>query len=98
VGVTKEMTGDPKDGHQHDAGARFVPVAGSFGTAAVIPGPMTAGPPQPEPEERWTLAPIRRAEPPIPASDDPDPEGVPVEPVRATVKRHATGGGERDRS
>jgi hypothetical protein len=68
--MTREMTGDPRDGDQHHAGARFVPVAGSFGTAAVIPGPITAGPPQPEPEERWTLAPIHRPEPTIPADDD----------------------------
>ncbi len=28
-----------------------------YGAGFVIPGPWTAGPPRPEPEERWTLAP-----------------------------------------
>jgi hypothetical protein len=73
--MTRERTGDPKDGDQHDGGARFVPVAGSFGTAAVIPEPITAGPPQPEPEERWTLAPGHRPAAPGSTVDEPV-EGV----------------------
>jgi len=36
-------------------GPFIVPDASGLG--AVIPGPLTAGPPQPEPEERWTLGP-----------------------------------------
>jgi hypothetical protein len=96
--VTKEKTGDPRDGEQHDGGARFMPVGCGFGeSAVVVPAPMTCGRPQPEPEERWTLAPVRRKEPPAGAHDEPAPESAPVEPVRATVTRSTAGGGEPDR-
>jgi hypothetical protein len=80
MGVTREKTGDPKDHEQHTGGARFIPVTGSYGTAAVIPGPMTPGPPQPEPEERWTLAPGRHAERPSGSQEDKDLTDVLVEP------------------
>ncbi len=94
--MDKEKTGDPKDGEQHDSGPRY----GFLGptTTSFVPRPMTSGPPQPEPEERWTLAPVRRTEPPAGAGDEPAPEGAPVEPVNARVTRPAAGGGEPDRT
>ena len=97
--MANKKTGDPRDGEQHDGGARFMPVGCGFGeTAVVVPAPMTCGRPQPEPEERWTLAPGRRTEPTAGSDDEPAAEGVPVEPVRATVTRRAAGGGEPDRA
>ena len=93
--VAGKKTGDPKDGAQHVGGGRFVPVA-LHGIGAVLPGPLTAGPPKPEPEERWTLGPGRRPEPPAGPDVDPAVEGVPVEPVRAKVSRPAGDGGEAD--
>lgn len=62
--MADKRTGDPKDGAEHVGGGRFVPVAGVYGTEVMLPGPITPGPPKPEPEERWTLAPGHRAEPP----------------------------------
>lgn len=80
--MTQKKTGDPKDREQHGGSARFVPVAAAYGTMAIVPGPITSGPPQPEPEERWTLAPVRRPEPPAGPDGDGVAEGVPVEPAR----------------
>lgn len=83
--MAQKKTTDPKDGEQHVGGRRFVPVAGAYGTEAVLPGPLTAGRPKPEPEERWTLAPGHHHEPAADASDDAAAEPAPVEPVRGTM-------------
>jgi hypothetical protein len=81
--VTKEKTGDPRDGEQHEGGARFMPVGCGFGeTAVVVPAPMTCGRPQPEPEERWTLAPGHRPAAPGSTVDEPV-EGVVANPEPA---------------
>ncbi len=87
--MTKGKTGDPGDHEQHAGGARLVPVAGTYGTEVVVPGPLTAGRPQPEPEERWTLAPGHASDPLDDVDDDAATEGVPVEPVRAKVSSSA---------
>jgi hypothetical protein len=70
--MTDKKTGDPKDDDRPAGRRRFVPVTGTYGTEVVVPGPLTAGPPRPEPEERWTLAPVRDASL-ARASDDPGP-------------------------
>lgn len=93
--MSNQKTGDPRDGEQHDGRARFAfsgPTTGAF-----VPGPVTSGLPQPEPEERWTLAPICRTESASRAHDEPATEGVPVVPVHPSVTR-AAGGGEQDRA
>jgi hypothetical protein len=95
--MAEKKTGDPKDGEQHVGGARFMPVAAPLShIAIVVPGPLTAGRPKPEPEERWTLGPGRRPEPPGGPDVDPAVESAPVEPVRARVSRPAGEGGEAD--
>jgi hypothetical protein len=72
-----DKSGDPTASERHVGGARFVPVSGTFGTEAIIPGPMTAGPPKPEPEdEHWTLPPVRAHDLPAassPVEDDAEP-------------------------
>jgi len=93
--MAERKTGDPKDGQQHVGGRRFVPVA-LHGIGVVLPGPLTAGRPKPEPEERWTLGPGRRPEPPAGPDVDPEAEGVPLEPVRPRVSRPAGDEGEAD--
>jgi hypothetical protein len=74
---------DPTASEQHVGGARFIPVSGAFGTEAIIPGPMTAGRPKPEPEdERWTLAPVRPHDLPAvssPVEDDAEPRPIEVD-------------------
>jgi hypothetical protein len=97
--MANKKTGDPRDGAQHDGGARFMPVGCGFGeTAVVVPAPLTCGRPQPEPEERWTLAPVRRTEPTAGSDDEPAAEGAPVELVHPKVTRAAAGGSEPDRA
>jgi hypothetical protein len=97
--VTDKKTGDPKDGEQHVGGRRFMPIAAPLSRIAIIvPGPLTAGPPKPEPEQRWTLGPGRRPEPPVEPGVDRAVEGVPLEPVRAKVARPAATEGEADPS
>jgi hypothetical protein len=86
--MAEKKTGDPKDETEHVGGRRFVPVHGMYGVAAVMPGPVTAGTPRPEPEERWTLAPGRRHEPGTGADEEPV-ASVPVEPVKGMVARPA---------
>lgn len=54
------------------------------GTILAVPHALTSGPPQAEPEERWTLGPGRKP----PAGDAPPPDdeavaAVPVAPVNA---------------
>jgi hypothetical protein len=93
--MAKAKTGDPKDGEPHSGGARFMPVGAGYGTEAIVPGPMTAGPPRPEPEERWTLAPVRRPGPPAGEDDDAAAEAAPVERVPAAAR--TAEGGEPDR-
>lgn len=84
--MAEKRTGDPKDGTQQVGGGRFVPVAGAYGTEVVVPGPLTAGRPKPEPDERWTLAPGHRRRP-APDADEAPAEPAPVEPVEGTVTR-----------
>jgi hypothetical protein len=86
--MTREKTGDPKDREQQAGGATFVPVAATFGTMAIVPGPLTAGPPQPEPEERWTLAPGHHPAAAGPPTDQPD-EGVDDDPDATEPGRDA---------
>lgn len=83
--MAEKRTGDPKDGAEHVGGRRVMPVTGAYGTAAVLPGPVTPGRPKPEPEdERWTLAPgVRRAKPPGDAAGD---EAAPTEPVHGLAR------------
>jgi hypothetical protein len=88
--MAEKKTGDPKDGTQQVGGGRFVPVAGAYGTEVVVPGPLTAGRPKPEPEERWTLAPGHQ--PGAPADEEGEAPAEPalvepVEPVKGTVSR-----------
>ncbi len=90
-----EKTGDPKDGNEHVGGGRFVPVTGAYGAEVVLPGPMTPGRPKPEPDERWTLAHVRRPEG---ESDDEAPVEAPVEPVRGRVGRPGEEPSEPDRA
>ena len=47
-----------------------------YGAGFVIPGPLTAGPPRPEPEERWTLGPGRKRAEALPIEAQ-----APIEPV-----------------
>lgn len=61
----------------------FLSPSGS--ATGVMPHPLDCGPPQPEPEERWTLGPRR---PEGSATDDPGPR-VEVEPVRGGRVRSA---------
>lgn len=72
-----EESEDPTASEQHVGGARFIPVSCIFGTEVIIPGPMTAGRPRPEPEEEhWTLAPVRAHDLPAvscPVEDDAEP-------------------------
>lgn len=77
--MAEKRTGDPRDEAQHVGGRRFVPVHGVYGTAVIVPGPLTAGPPKPEPEERWTLAPGRHED--APTEGDAPPDAGPGEPV-----------------
>jgi hypothetical protein len=49
--MADKETGDPKDDARDVGGGRFVPVALN-GIGVVLPGPLTAGRPRPEPEER----------------------------------------------
>jgi len=86
--MMNQKTGDPRDGEQHDGGARFMPVGCGFGeSAVVVPAPMTCGRPQPEPEERWTLAPGRHAERPSGSEEDKDVTDVLVEPRQPASPR-----------
>jgi len=97
--MAEKKTGDPKDGPPHVGGARFLPIAAPRShVAIVVPGPLTAGPPQPEPEERWTLAPGHRPERPAGEDGDAPATSAPVEPVRAKVTRPAPEASEPDRS
>jgi hypothetical protein len=90
VPMAQKKTGDPRDGEQHVGGARFMPIAAPLSSVAiVVPGPLTAGRPKPEPEERWTLAPGRRHESPADADGEAPADPAPVEPVRGTVSRPA---------
>ena len=74
-----EKTGDPTDQEWHASGARFVPVSGVFGTEAIVPGPMTAGRPRPEPEaEHWKVAPS--GGPDLPVASTPGPGEADAEP------------------
>ena len=91
----EKRTGDPKDREKHVGSARFIPVAGTFGTEVLIPGPLTAGRPKPEPEERWTLAPSRRDDSAA-SADDPAAEPAPVEPVKGKVARPPAENGKPD--
>jgi hypothetical protein len=91
-----EKTGDPKDGEEHAGGGRFVPVTGTYGTEVVLPGPLTAGPPQPEPAERWTLAPGHRTA--DEAGRDDALVAAPVEPVGGPPERPAEEPSEPDRT
>jgi hypothetical protein len=94
--MAEKKTGDPKDGAEHVGGARFIPIAAPRSQVAiVIPGPLTAGRPKPEPEdERWTLAPgVRRAKPPADAAGD---EAAPTEPVHGRVRPAGEANGEPD--
>ena len=69
------------EGSPNLIGPFMVPDPQGFGV--VIPGPLTSGPPQPEPEERWTLAPghasvpVKAPEPDADALSEPpgDPSG-----------------------
>jgi hypothetical protein len=61
----------------------FLSPSGS--ATGVMPHPLDCGPPQPEPEERWTLGP---RPPERAATDDPGP-AVEVERVRAGRVRTA---------
>jgi hypothetical protein len=95
--MTEKRSGDPTSGRQEDddrktaarkvGAARFVPMAAGFQTAVVVPGALGSGPPQPEPEERWTLAPGRHDRPTPDADEDveaaprgPWPDGPPADP------------------
>jgi hypothetical protein len=51
-------------------------VGDPYGAGFAIPGPLTAGRPKPEPDERWTLGPGHADEP----TDDPAAP-APPEPV-----------------
>jgi hypothetical protein len=95
--MAHKKTGDPKDEEQPVGGARFVPVTGTYGTEVVVPRPLTAGRPKPEPEERWTLAPGHRSDAPTDESDEAPAESAPVEPVKGTVTGPAPDGGEPER-
>jgi hypothetical protein len=83
--MTAKKTGDPKDAPNAASGARFVPVTGTYGTEVIVPGPLTAGRPKPEPEERWTLGPGRHPEP----DDEPGSEApaLPSEPLEPRTPR-----------
>lgn len=94
--MAEKKTGDPKDGRKHVGGGRFVPVAGVYGTSVVVPGPLTAGRPKPEPDERWTLAPGHRHGSAPEAGGEAPAEPVPVEPVRGTVSRPTAENSEPD--
>lgn len=100
--MAEKKTGDPKDGAQHVGGGRFVPVA-LHGIGVVLPGPLTAGPPKPEPEEGWTLGPGHRPAAATgpddggPVEDRPPAEDLPVERVRPRVARPRPEPGEGDR-
>ena len=96
--MAEKKTGDPKDDEQPAGGARFVPVAAMYGVQTTVPAPLTAGPPQPEPEERWTLAPGHVPERPAGEDDDAPAKSAPVEPVRAKVTRPAPEDSAPDRS
>jgi hypothetical protein len=54
--MREQKDGDPKDAAEHPGGTRIVP---GHGMGFAVPGPITAGAPKPEPEERWTLGPAR---------------------------------------
>ena len=82
--MTRDRTSDPEGRSRHAAGARFVPVAGLYGTEAIVPAPLDSGPPRPEPEERWTLGVAQHLERPPEdgadgdrAADDPQVTGIP---------------------
>lgn len=94
--MAEKKTGDPKDDAQHVGGGRFVPVA-LHGIGVVLPGPLSAGRPKPEPEERWTLGPGRHHEP-APEADETPAEPAPLEPVKGTVSRPAGQEGDADPS
>ena len=97
-GVAEKKTGAPRDGEQHVGGARFMPIAAPISRIAIIvPGPLTAGRPKPEPEERWTLAPGHHHEPATEADEAPV-EPAPVEPVKGTVARPAAEEPKADRA
>ena len=90
VTMAEKKTGDPRDGEQHVGGAQFVPIAAPISHIAIIvPGPLTAGRPKPEPEERWTLAPGHHHGPATDANGEAPAEAAPVEPVRGMVTRPA---------
>lgn len=78
--MARNTTGDPKDRDQHAGGARFVPVAAGYGTEAIVPAPLNSGPPQPEPDERWTLGLGRHSGRPPQADTGGDLAVVPAEP------------------
>lgn len=59
--MDRKRIGDPKDGAKPAGERRFVP---GHGMGFLVPSPITAGRPKPEPEDRWTLGPGRREEPP----------------------------------
>ena len=47
-----------RDEEQPKEGSRLIgPFMAPYGIGVISPGPMTVGPPQPEPEEGWTLGP-----------------------------------------
>ncbi len=76
-----------------------MPIAAPISRIAIIvPGPLTAGRPKPEPEERWTLAPGHHHEPAADASDEAPAEPAPVEPVKGTVSRPAAEDPRADRA
>lgn len=91
--MSRSQKGDPKDREEHTAGGHFVPVTAGWGTEVVVPGPLTPGRPKPEPEERWTLAPVRRPDAPA-AEDGTAAEGMKGDPVEPIPPGPGAGGGE----
>jgi hypothetical protein len=81
--------------HSNDRPRSLIgPFLSPSGAGMLMPRALDSGPPQPEPEERWTLGPQR---PPVPAPvAEPDYE-APVKRVAASVHPAGDRQGDEDR-
>lgn len=87
--VAVDDESDPEEGGGREA-AVYGAILSPSGTILAVPHALGAEPPRPEPEERWTLGPVRRPEA---GTVDGGPERSSLDVTLQPVQRRRTGPG-----